>query len=167
VSKAVPAPHVSIVAVPDAAGVHTNTASGAAAVAISAQLPWSALDPVVTPVITPPAGGTTVGAPHVPAAPASVLDVVELVDVEVVDGAVPIVLDVGSVTVVDDDPTAVEPVVLDVVVLLVDVVVLPPAGGTTVTANAPLEPPHDPAYPSTTMTYVWPATTVGVSSEPW
>jgi len=123
VSKVVPAPHVSIVAVPDASGVHASTASGAADVAVAAQLPASALDPAVTPVTTPPSGGTTIGAPHVPVPPASVLDVVELVVVTVVDGPVPIVIDVE--------------------VLVVDV--LPAAGGVTVSANAPLEPPHEPA----------------------
>jgi len=40
-------------------------------------------------------------------------------------------------------------------------------GGVTVRLNGPLDPPHDPAKPSTTIMYVWPAVTVGVTREPW
>lgn len=42
--------------------------------------------------------------------------------------------------------------VLDTVVVLLVEVVVAPAGAVTVRANAPLEPPHEPAYPSSTMT---------------
>ena len=50
--------------------------------------------------------------------------------------------------------------------VLVEVLVVEGDGGVTVRLNGPLDPPHDPAKPSTTIMYVWPAVTVGVTSEP-
>ena len=65
-SYAVPAPsQVWIVAVPDTAGVHWKTCSGA--LALSAQVPASVLAPAVAPVKVPPVAGMTVGFSQAPA----------------------------------------------------------------------------------------------------
>ena len=64
-SYAVPAAsQVWIVAVPENAGVHANTRSGA--FTVLAHVPASELDPLVTPVTVPPAGGITVGFAQAP-----------------------------------------------------------------------------------------------------
>lgn len=63
VSKSVALPHVSIVAVPEAEGVHWNTCSGDVAV-LALQLPLCVLPPLVTPVTTPPLGGRMVTLSH-------------------------------------------------------------------------------------------------------
>ena len=82
VSNLVAAPHVWIVAAPDAAGVHWNICSGAVAVADTQ--PLTALAPAVVPWKVPPAAGITVGAAHVPVGTVVlVVDVVGGVDVVV------------------------------------------------------------------------------------
>ena len=121
-SKAVAVPQVAIRATPDAAGVHRKTCSAALALA-AAQLPRCALVPLVVPANTPPSGGRRTGSAHVPAPGGLVLDVVvvEVTEVLVVDGPEVLVVDVVVVVVVGD------------------------GGGVTVSVNAPLAPPHDPA----------------------
>lgn len=82
-SKAVIPPQVSIVALPDTAGVHSKTASGEARVGpFSQSSELNSLEPEVSPSNCPPAGGMTVrrGGSH---APGTVDVVVELL-VEVV-----------------------------------------------------------------------------------
>ncbi len=56
--------HVAIVAVPDAAGVHWKTRSGA--LPLSAHVPASVLAPLVVPLNVPPAAGITVAFAHAP-----------------------------------------------------------------------------------------------------
>ena len=116
-----PAPQVWIVAVPDVAGVHWKTCSGALRLADAAQLPERALAPEVIPVSVPPPGAMAIGAAQLP--PAGMVVVVGL---EVVV------------------------VVIEVDVVVLEVVVVGP-GGATVTLKVPLDPPHEPAYPSITM----------------
>src|SRR5207248_3137374 len=65
VSKVVPAPQVWMVAVPETAGVHWKTCSGA--VPEAPQLPASAFVPLVVPPKVPPWAGRTVGLLQSPA----------------------------------------------------------------------------------------------------
>jgi hypothetical protein len=58
VSYSVPAPQVSMVAVPEADGVQLKTVSGAVP---PPQVPARPLLPAVVPVTTPPSAGITVG----------------------------------------------------------------------------------------------------------
>ena len=90
-SKLVPAPHVWIVAVPEIAGVHWKTCSGA--LPALPQLPACALVPLVVPLKVPPCVGMRVGPLQPPAAGrvvvvvvggSRVVVVVEVVVVEVV-----------------------------------------------------------------------------------
>src|SRR6266567_7914415 len=74
VSKLVPAPHVSMVAVPETAGVHWKTCSGEAPEL--PQVPACVLVPLVVPPKVPPWAGIWVGLLQAP--PASVVVVVEL-----------------------------------------------------------------------------------------
>ena len=149
-----------MVAVPEAVGVHWKTFSGAPPVCVAQ--PVSVLAPLVVPVKVPPAAGTTVAAAQAP--PAIVVDVVLDVAVTLVLEVVRLVLDVVVTLVLDVAVTLVLEVVvtlvLDVVVTLVlDVVgtvvfvvlVVEALGGVTLKLNAPLEPPHDPPKPSTTI----------------
>src|SRR2546422_2098661 len=68
VSKFVLAPHVWIVAVPETAGVHWNTRSGA--LPVLPQLPANRLVPLVVPVNVPPCAAMPVGLAQLPAMPA-------------------------------------------------------------------------------------------------
>ena len=166
VSNVVAAPQVWIVAVPDLAGVHWKTCSGA--VLVAATQPLNALAPVVVPVKVPPAAGRTVGSAHVPpgsvvlvvdvgggaveevVGPGDVELVVEVLD-EVVVGTSDVLVDVGDGIVVEElvdevvvgaSDVLVELLVENAVVVLVVVEVAP--GGITVRLNAPLAPPHEP-----------------------
>ncbi len=69
-SNVVPVPHVLMVAVPDADGVHSKTCSGALAVAVFASaaqvLELCALVPEVVPAKVPPVSLMTIGLSHVP-----------------------------------------------------------------------------------------------------
>src|SRR2546422_9945750 len=65
VSKFVLAPHVWIVAVPETAGVHWKTCSGA--LPVLPQLPANRLVPLVVPVNVPPCAAMTVGLAQLPA----------------------------------------------------------------------------------------------------
>src|SRR6266705_6524566 len=76
VSKLVPAPQVSMVAVPETVGVHWKTRSGE--LPELPQLPDCELVPLVVPPKVPPWAGITVGLLQVPD-PASVVVVVEVV----------------------------------------------------------------------------------------
>src|SRR5437870_2491986 len=101
-----------MVAVPETAGVHWKTRSGA--LPELPQLPACELAPLVVPLKVPPWAGITAGLPQ---APASVVVVVEVaVDVVVVD------------------------VVVVVGVLVVVVVVVAAAGGVTVRLKVPWAP---------------------------
>jgi|SRR5213083_1724436 len=105
-----------MVAVPETAGVHWKTRSGA--LPELPQLPACELAPLVVPLKVPPWAGITAGLPQ---APASVVVVVEVaVDVVVVDVVVVDVVVVG--------------------VLVVVVVVVAAAGGVTVRLKVPWAP---------------------------
>jgi hypothetical protein len=71
-----------MVAVPDAEGVQLKTFSGD--VPLLAQVPASALDPLVMPLKVPPAAGTTVGLAQLPDAMVVLVVVDTTVDVVVV-----------------------------------------------------------------------------------
>jgi len=171
VSNAVVAPHVWMVAVPDTAGVHWKTRSGAPPLA-DAQLPACALAPLVVATIVPPCAGRSCGLAHVPVAGVVVDEVdvllvlevellVEDVDVlvvviEVDDVDVLLVVELEEVDVLLDDVVDVlvrevellvedvdELVVLDEATVVV--VVFGAPGTATVNVKFPLDPPHDPA----------------------
>jgi hypothetical protein len=144
---------VSIVAVPEVAGVHSKTRSGE--LPEMAQVPARVLGPLVVPVRTPPLAGMTLALAHWLTVDDVVLDVVVTV---VLDVVVTVVLDVVGTDVLDVVGTD----VLDVVGTDVLVVVGPGgAGATIVSWKLPLRP----FQPSTTMKYVCPAVTVGVIRE--
>ncbi len=153
-----------MVAVPDTAGVHWNTHSGAFAVA-PAQLPLWALVPLVVPPNAPPCAGITCALPQLPSGV-----VVVLVEVLVLEEDDDVLVDVLVVEVVLVEEELVELELLELVeelvvteddvllledeldvLLLVVVLVVGTAGGVTVRMKGPLEPPHDAANPSTMM----------------
>jgi len=72
VSKLVPAPQVSMVAVPETAGVHWKTCSGE--VPELPQLPACELVPLVVPLKVPPSAGIIVGLSQAPASVVVVVD---------------------------------------------------------------------------------------------
>src|SRR5438094_9732792 len=86
-SKFVPAPHVSMVAVPESAGVHWKTRSGA--LPELPQLPACKLAPLVVPLKVPPWAGIAVGLLQ---APASVVVVVAVAIAVVVGDPVEVVV---------------------------------------------------------------------------
>jgi len=72
VSKLVPAPQVSMVAVPETVGVHWKTRSGE--LPELPQLPACELVPLVVPLKVPPWAGITVGLLQAPASVVVVVD---------------------------------------------------------------------------------------------
>jgi hypothetical protein len=139
---------VVIVATPERLGIQRKTLSGEPD---PPQLPASVLAPDVVPLKVPPPAEMTADAPHAAGARVVVVGrVVVVVLVEVVVVLLEVVVVGGRV----------------VVVVAGAVVVVVPPGGITASRNCPLAPPHEPPYPSTTMKYVWPAATVGVTREP-
>ena len=87
---------VKIVAGPEAVGVHWKTRSGE--LPLVAHVPASVLAPLVVPLKTPPAAGTTVAAPQAP--PGRVVElvlVVEVTEVLVVVGTAGGVMTTGTV----------------------------------------------------------------------
>ena len=131
-SKLVQVPQVWMVAVPDVDAVHWKTCSGAPPVA-PAQVPLSALAPLVVPGNVPPSGGITWGLPQVPVGGVVAVDEVMVVDEELDVVAAELVLVVVDEVVVEEE-------VADVLVVTVVVVEVDGAGGTTVRRKLPLAP---------------------------